>query len=362
MFKQIMVILVNLSLGFSALAAENLEGKTVAEVKNTSAFTKEQFKGYLGLGAGYTAADKLDNTEGVPTSLKILGSYALPSKVAVFDLGLGFSNQQFRDNSALESAATGTALEAAARYQWANRWQAGVVVNDLLNQGKYYEARQADAHFAGLQVLKELDINQSFTARLGARALTETNPIARAVNMFLVDVQIGWGASSQPQVKAQEITAAPVVAPATVQAATQDQAQLTLLLNKRFGQTSKLAGNAPATFKLAKHNITPADKNYLNQLASQLKTHSHLYSSIVIRGYADKSGKEELNNELSKKRADAVAQLLQQKVGSSVKIETVGMGSAHSQAKVAKDRRVEIEFIGVKNQAELKKALENIKL
>ena len=354
MKKMLLITTALLAVGFSA-HAEEAQSQNVGQL-NTSAFSYQQFKGFLGLGAGYTTSDSKTPAEGTPTTIKLLGSYYLPSNTAVFDLGLGLSNQQFSNKAAQDTASTATTLEAAARYQWLNKWQAGVVFNDFMNQGSNYFSRQADAHFAGLQVLKEIDLTQNYLVRVGARAMTETNPESRAVNMFLVDLHIGWGADhSATQFHTQE-TAAQKTEVATPAAAT--KLELSYLLNKRADKKAKKS--ELATFALAQDKIEKGDKVYLARLAKALKAHNNLYTSMVVKGYADKSGSDAANLEISKKRAEKVSSLLQKEIGSQ-NIQAIGLGSAFSKkAKNASDRKVEIEFVGVNNEAELKKVIESV--
>ncbi len=70
--------------------------------------------------------------------------------------------------------------------------------------------------------------------------------------------------------------------------------------------------------------------------------------NIRIEGHTDSSGSEDLNEKLSKKRADAVKQLLIQNGIAAERISAIGQGEAHpvasnnTEAGKAKNRRVEI--------------------
>lgn len=361
MFKQTIVaaILLATTVVFASENATQAEAKNVGQL-TTPSFSYKQIKGFLGLGAGYTTSDSSTPADGTPTTMKILGSFYTPANTYVFDLGVGVSNQQFSKSEAFETASTATTLEAAARYQWLNKWQAGIVVNDFMNQGSNYFARQADAQFAGFQVMKEFDLNQNFLMRAGGRAMTETNPESRAVNMFLVDLQIGWGADNQAQFKSEPVVAAQEVKAQPAAPVAAQKLALSYTLNKRTAKNSKKA--ELATFDLAKTNIAQSDKAYLTKLAVALKNNQNLYSSIIVKGYADKSGSDEINMKLSQKRAETVSSLLQKLVGNDKQIQPVGLGSAFSkQAKLASDRKIDIEFVGVTDEAQLKKALSTIK-
>ncbi len=151
------------------------------------------FAGYLGLGAGYSAYNSKINVEGAPTSFKILGSYVISSRAAVFDAGYGIQNQTFSQDAAIDSAISMGVMELAARYQFENRWQLGAIYNQFFNKGVNYSANQADVEFGGVQILREFSFGGNYLARAGGRIMTSLNVNNETVNMAILDFQIGWG-------------------------------------------------------------------------------------------------------------------------------------------------------------------------
>lgn len=152
------------------------------------------FVPYLGMGAGYTQYNPELDVEGVPSSAKLLGSYYTLNERGVYDLGVGVQGQSFSQDSASDKTISAGLLEAAARYQTEDRWQFGVVYNQFFDKGQNFGANQADAEFAGLQVVKEFGFGDKYLARIGGRVMTDLNVNDEMVNMTMIDIQIGWDA------------------------------------------------------------------------------------------------------------------------------------------------------------------------
>lgn len=150
---------------------------------------------YISADLGYASNMSDPNAEGVPSSLKILGSYELQNTAGVFDIGYGVQNQSFVQSTALDSSIATEVLELASRYQFANRLQLGAVYNQFFNVGQNFGANQGDAEFGGIQLLKEFDFSKDYSGRFGGKIMTSLNINNQTSNMFVVDFQIGWGGS-----------------------------------------------------------------------------------------------------------------------------------------------------------------------
>lgn len=323
---------------------------------------------FIGLGGGYTGYDQsnIQDVEGTPSTIKLIGSWYLESPW-VFDAGYGVNNQQFTHSTARDTGSSDGAVELAARYRTDNRWQMGVIANQFFNQGANYASSQADAQFAGLQVLKEFNMSQAWLARLGARAMSETSNTGNLVMMYLVDFQIGWNptayktsvrttAADESLVEEEEFVAEEDVgAPARPVA----QAQPEPILND-VAMSSLIAGNQSINFNTSQVALSNADQQKMQRLAQALDEHSDLYERVEIRGYTDSSGSAQLNERLSQRRADTVASALERYGLDSSKITAVGKGSEDSLGSKNADRRAELVFIGVKDEAALRSALSSI--
>jgi outer membrane protein OmpA-like peptidoglycan-associated protein len=334
------------------------------------------FTPYLGIGGGYTQYHKDIHVEGLPSSLKFLGSYYTENKNYVFDVGVGVMNQTFSQRSALKRTIADTTLEIAARYRWAtSNWEAGLVEATFFNEGKYYSANQADAQFAGLQVLKGFNLTKHILARAGGRIMTDLNVNERAVNMAMIDLQLGWAANKgdtlaiatpSKTVTATETTT--VVFPPTAEAATrpasterrvvfpQPYEKLSERTYRELMNTNTLAQFDVNSAKLS--NLTQKD---IAKLSAILAKNSDLFEKVEIVGHADSSGTDEHNMELSKKRAEAVANVFMANGLNADHLVITGEGSSSQsnlQSQTPNKRRVEIRFIDVKDFSKLEKLIQ----
>lgn len=329
---------------------------------------------FIGAGGGYTAYDSELDVEGVPTTLKLLGSYYFDMPL-ILDVGYGFNNQQFSQDGALDDTITDSALELAARYGFGNRWQIGVVADHFFNQGGNYGAEQADAQFAGIQLLKEFNISQSWLARVGGRVQTLTNTDDRAVNMAMIDLQIGWNPGSrQPttssamaedssQSDTSEMAATEYGPAGTGVAATdmEEGADSEAMMGAATDvPLDAIAQDKLITFPVGQAQVKEQDQNTLSQVAEVLNDNPELVERVEIRGHADVSGSTELNQRLSEQRASEVASALQESGLTNVEITTVGRGEADAQGTSPQDRRAELVFVGVQDEDSLRDALSSI--
>lgn len=323
---------------------------------------------YLGFNGGYTSTDSSTPVEGLPASLKLLGSYYLTSPY-VFDLGLGIANQQFTNSRAIDTGSTGTAIEAAARYNFTNNIQAGLVFNQFLGQGRDYSASQGDAQFLGVQALKEFNLGRSTLARVGGRIQTLTNNTGDAVNMFMIDLQIGYDYKAK-QVSTTAVTTAEAAPKATSTVATASSTNTTATNSANTKAEPSLAakasselaaGKSKATtslFALSKAELTKSDKTQLSKIAAILKKNPSLVGTIEVKGYADASGNAKANQKLSEKRAASVKSFLKTQ-GVKAKVVALGKGPVGNGAN-PDARKTELVFKNVKDEAALKKALSTI--
>ncbi len=154
------------------------------------------FAGYIGAGAGYISSNEDANLEGMPTSLKLLGSYVTSESKGVFDAGYGIQNNTFSQDEALNSSTTGGIMELAGRYQFESRWQLGAVYNQLFDEGDNFNSNQADAEFAGIQLLREYSFAGQYLGRVGGRLMSSLNSDDQSVNTAAIDFQLGWGGTN----------------------------------------------------------------------------------------------------------------------------------------------------------------------
>jgi outer membrane protein OmpA-like peptidoglycan-associated protein len=335
---------------------------------------------FIGLGGGYTGYENFAPAEGTPATIKLLGSYYFDAPM-VMDLGYGVNNQQFTQSPGAnqESAITDGALELALRYRL-EHWQLGAIANQLYNQGPNYSADQADATFAGLQALYQFNMTPSWLARVGARAQALTNNTDGQVMMYLVDLQLGWNPGAyKPSVSQNPVAVnnstpkvdeemsldeeTPVQAAQTeVPAAAAPSRPVAAVVPEpalRDVNYAALAGGTAIQFQTARASITADDQQKLNQVAKVLADNSDLYERVEVHGYTDSTGSSDANQRISQERANSVGNILKRNGVSDV--VAVGKGSAESTGNLASDRRAELVFIGVKDEARLQEALSEVR-
>ena len=155
------------------------------------------WSGYIELSSGYTGNVDAIPVEGVPSSIKLLGSFYTLSDRGVFDIGVGAHNQTFIDAGAKDDRTSTTVMELAARYQFESRWQLGVVYNQFFDRGKNYFSNQGDAMFGGLQLTKETTIGNATDFRIGVRAMRDINTDNKDIDIAQLDLAFGFGPHSR---------------------------------------------------------------------------------------------------------------------------------------------------------------------
>lgn len=110
------------------------------------------------------------------------------------------------------------------------------------------------------------------------------------------------------------------------------------------GLVSKLKSDI--LFETGKSDLKPAAKSNLSEMAAIMKKYPE--NVLTINGYTDSTGSEKVNNELSKKRAEAVKTQLVSAGMPAGTISTVGMGPSSpvgdnsTSAGRQQNRRVEV--------------------
>lgn len=327
------------------------------------------FAPFIGLGAGFTPKNDVLNVEGANSNIRLLGSFYPENQKSVFDLGFGAMNQTFSSDLSPERAETGGILEYAGRYQFANRWQAGVVGNTIFGRGAYYGANQSDAQFAGLQLIREITLEKGRLARVGGRLMQDLNVDQQNIYIGMIDFQFGFGGYHRRDVAVNNPADA-VIVPQTdttqVTGATSTLAEVApLAVPVAQMDLKELVGNqAIITFGSNSTKLNHNEKEKVEDLGYMLNQHQDLFESVEVVGYADSTGNDEKNMSLSEERASKVASILEQQGMSAKNIQVIGKGASSPFAGGASaddlqmNRRVEIRLLGVRDRNELDNALQ----
>ncbi len=110
---------------------------------------------------------------------------------------------------------------------------------------------------------------------------------------------------------------------------------------ERIGEGIKITFDSGLMFDFDSYVLTSGTKQNLTDLAKTLNKYDD--TDILIEGHTDKKGSEDYNMTLSKKRAQAVTNYIEQLSVSSSRIKTTGYGEAQPVAENDQEnRRVEV--------------------
>lgn len=326
---------------------ENSQGESsfrFSQIQRIQMQRPEGFIPFIVLGLGYMDRSDRYETEGVPLQMKLMGSYYSPNYFLVGDLGLGIDHQSYSQDQNGRST-TQAVLEAAGRYEFAERLSAGVVFNLLSGEGDKIGSNSENAFFWGLQLVKEFPLkswNVESLARVGARISTDVNIPGERVNVFMLEASMGF-----PNFERRDPTVVKSYRPVS-----QPAPQLIVL-------SQLLKDPSNTQFGLNSADLNQGQASYLDRLAQALQNNPGLVREIYVVGHADESGSQRLNMQLSKKRAEEVARRLRQAGLSQVDIKVDWKGSSLpvNRVNLEENRRVEVRFLGVRDDHQLNQLL-----
>ena len=112
----------------------------------------------------------------------------------------------------------------------------------------------------------------------------------------------------------------------------------------------KPVANTTLLFGISKFNLTKSDQQTLDEFAQQIGQQKHYI--VVVHGYTDSTGSYDYNNQLSRRRADAVVRYLAAKYNiPTFRFYLIGLGEYNpaaennTAANRAKNRRVDVQLL-----------------
>ncbi len=118
----------------------------------------------------------------------------------------------------------------------------------------------------------------------------------------------------------------------------------------------KQVSDVTIPFAFNKYMLTAKDKEDLDNLVTNASKNKRYF--IAVEGYTDRTGSKSYNEELSRKRADAVVEYLVAKHNIPIyRIHMIGLGEekpvdeGHTRAARAKNRRVEVKIFSADQNA-----------
>lgn len=324
------------------------------EVQRGDIYQPKGFWPLLGVGLGATGATDNIRTGGVPAHMKILGSYYFDGAPIVADAGLGLHNQFLTQNGRDSDNIQSLYTELAARYQFTNRWQLGALWNTLVDNPDRYRSNTDNlASFVGLQVMKEFTWNEQYLVRAGGRATTDVGISGGTINTVMAELEVSFGSPE----KVAELEPVKVEEPVQVVTAPH--------LARRAMQTIQIHPG-PVNFESDSTHMVQGSEQYLRRLARVLADNRHLFDRVEVVGHADQRGPDGYNDKLSQRRAETILHSLVAAGLSKSQVYGTGKGKRDLLSRsmeptaLARNRRVELRFEGVKNQAALKSLIDSI--
>ncbi|MEY2987632.1 MAG: hypothetical protein RJB13_1153, partial [Pseudomonadota bacterium] len=120
-------------------------------------------------------------------------------------------------------------------------------------------------------------------------------------------------------------------------------------------------------FKLNSDELSQKSENFIVEMGIVLNEQSALWEKLIVEGHTDSQGAADYNLRLSAMRAKAVANALMSAGLDESRLVIVGMGSKQrlvekeeSEVDFAKNRRVEIRPIGVKDPRTLRQKIDSV--
>lgn len=339
--------------GFTAFAQQSNVLTLKPEIQRGDLHKPQGLWPFLGVGLGVMDHNDRVRTGGVPTHVKILGSYYFETAPWIADAGLGLHNQFLTQNGRDSDSIQSLYTELAARYQFTNRWQLGAIWNTLVDNPDRYQSNTNNlASFIGLQVMKEFTWSEEYLVRAGGRAMTDVGISGETIDTVMAELEVSFGsATSSPQVIRVEETRPEPIAPH---------------LARRAVQTFQIDPDH-VNFETDSTKLVASSQQYLRRLARALSANRHLFDRVEVVGHADQRGPDLYNNRLSVRRARAISESLLAAGLHRDQLVTEGRGESDlisnsmTPSALQRNRRVELQFQGVKNQEALKNIIDSVR-
>lgn len=344
---------------------------------------------FIGISGGYMSPNDNILTEGSPGDVKIIGSYFGESRRSVLDVGLGFMGQNFTQKSTVKNNfISGGIAELAWRYNSTNRWQIGPVVNTFIGSGGRYASTEPDlTTFAGLQLVKEIPVKGKNMFRVGLKGLGDLSIPGADISTVMLDLQWGFGHEQKaPEVSQME---PPTGTTGGTTPSGTDESQRSdvsgamrekgLSEGATYGVNSRrvietdptrnaviLRNDARLQFPSGSTSLSGVSEDFAQKIGDALASRSDLFDKVEVIGYADQTGSKKANTKISKARAHSVMNGLRKGGLDPKKIQTSWKGSSEPlyQSMLPEDlqqnRRVDLKFHGVKDQAALEQLLQSL--
>ncbi len=170
---------------------------------------------------------------------------------------------------------------------------------------------------------------------------------AASVGVFHKSITVTSNVSEQPvvltikgEVLAKDEKAVAIVTPEPVKAQLVVEKPVSTTAVSSNVNTVKISKTVNVLFANGSSTISAADIKALDGIVTELKTNAN--ASIILNGYASKTGKASVNKKLSEKRAEAVKSQIVKSGVEAKRITVASYGDTGSTGDLEGDRRVEV--------------------
>lgn len=297
---------------------------------------------FLGVGAGFMGGTDTLRSGGLPMNVRVMGSYYFPEAPWVGEAGLGLFNQIFTQNGGGSDMHQAFYMEAAGRYKLEDKWQVGPSMFTLIDTSNRFNSGNHDlTTFIGAQALKEFHYND-YLMRAGGRLMVDMGISGETVPVMMFDLHMTWGddnySSSVVESSPAPIEEEPVVV-------REEPARPVNYSYARIVPTSD-----------SQNFIVSKDPRYMKRLARTLANNKSLYERVEVVETSDSRMKSGLN---------VASELRKAGVGQT---EVTDQGSIYNKKMISSDdydglthnTRVELKFIGVRNEKALSNLIQSV--
>jgi outer membrane protein OmpA-like peptidoglycan-associated protein len=306
------------------------------------------------VGAGLGVMDHNDQirTGGTLTHVKLMGSYYFDNQPWVADAGIGLHNEFLSQGGTGSDTIQSLYTELSARYKLSDKWQLGAIWNTLVDNPDRYRSNTNNlASFIGVQALKEFVWSDTYLVRAGGRIMTDVGIGGETIDTAMAELQVSFGPGAQ---KVAEEKPAPAPVPVAPH------------LARHAVQTFDFDDPGPVHFETDSTKLVPSSSAYLRRLSRALADNRHLFDRVSVIGHADQRGTDKYNLKLSRRRAQTIRNVLATSGLNVSQIYSEGRGESEllsrsmASPSLQRNRRVQLEFHGVKNNQALKNVVDSV--
>lgn len=295
---------------------------------------------YLGLSIGLMNEGDRSRVGGVPTQVKLTGSYRFDETPWIADAGIGFHSEFLTQPGAGSSSIQTLFTEFSGRYEFSNRWQLGAVWSTLIDNARRYRSNAGNlASFAGVQVLREFNWGESYLVRAGWRAQTDIGIGGESLNTIMAELQVSFGGIAP---RGTAAIREPRLAPAV-------KVESAPLPNLDAGDDPAEVRSGPIHFEKQSTKLANDSKTYLKRLSKALSDNDHLFGGVEVIAAGGKN--------LSHGRAGRIAGSLKAAGLPPQKIHL----QTHTRTHKSMEVPFELKFIDVRNVTALKNVVDSVK-